>query len=98
VNGPLLFATIVVAVAWTFGVVATGTWRQWHHYHIGTPFVLLALGGVVPLWVGWVALAVQFDDAVNHCGAILDPDYRSPLHLAYRHFLYEPWVRWRARK
>lgn len=93
--GALLAAAIVVFAVWTFAVVATGHWREWHHEYVGVPLVAAAVLGVAPPWVGWLGLLVMLDDCAQHLVQMVDPEFRSPAHLLYRWLLYEPWHRMR---
>lgn len=95
--GALLAASLVLGVAFVFALIATGTWREWHHGHIAPPLIGAALLGLVPEWVGWVGFAVLLDDTAQHLVNVIDPEYKSPLHLAYRHLVYNPWHRLRKR-
>jgi hypothetical protein len=90
--GALVAGAIVITVLWAFAVIVIHAWREWHHYYIG-------LGMFVLAWkAGWLWLAVgglvlMTDDAIQHTAQIANPAARSPLHLAYRKLIYEPWTR-----
>jgi hypothetical protein len=86
----LLALTALGTLALVIGLIATDHAREWHHGFLGLPLALLAIGGVLPLWVGWIGCFVLLDDAAQHLVQIWRSEHRSLLHLAYRHLLYNP--------
>lgn len=62
---------------------------QWHHFWIGAA---LAVFPFLPEWVTIVGHVVMWDDAIQHAIQLRRPQFRSPLHLLYRHLLYEPFL------
>lgn len=77
----------VAAVVWFVSVVKLGVLDEWHHFELGV-FVLILAAVFGWAWLAWVAAVIMADDAVQHVVQLRRPDFRSPLHLLYRHTLH----------
>ena len=96
---PLVFLLVLTLsfVAFFASTEALGVFNQIHHYWLGV--LLLATGLLlqslpvarwVPLAFEWCGVALILDDALQHVVQLFRPSFRSPIHLLYRHLIYNP--------
>lgn len=89
----IVIAALCCVVAFAFAVTVIHAWREIHHLYYGLAVVAVATWLDWPQWVAFVGLVVMADDAAQHVVQIWTPEWRSPLHRAYRRLLYEPFTR-----